>query len=259
MRDKSILIIIAVVIVGTVALATGFEKRPNGDSRWLRRWEAADLEPQGELQPGRREGTVSAEGAQEADIRIRQAVGELSLRGGATELMEATFDTSRSSWLPSVTYDVDGTRGDLRVLQDERLRTGPGRFENDWAISLNSSIPVDLDIERGVGEGTIDLSAVNVRELRARLGVGDTTIDLSGDRTDDVDASIETGVGEATLILPARTGVRLRVERGIGDISVPDGLTSRDGYWVNAAYTPGQPVVEVTVKHGIGDLNIELR
>lgn len=258
MRDKSVLVIIAVVVLGVVALATGFERVSNSENRWLRRWDI-NTTSVGETTRSSRDRTVSAEGATEAEIRVRQAVGELSLRGGADELMEATFDTSRSSWLPRVDYEVSGTRGELDVIQGDRLEAVPGQLRNDWAISLNSSIPVELDIERGVGEGTVDVSDVNLRELRAKLGVGETTIDVSGPRTSNVNVRLETGVGETTLIIPAGVGVRLDVERGIGDIKLPDGLTSRDGHWVNEAFNQGGPIVEVTVTHGIGDLTVELR
>ena len=51
-------------------------------------------------------------------------------------------------------------------------------------------MPTDLSLKLGVGESTIDLRNVDVRDLVVLTGVGSTKIDLTGSRASDITARI---------------------------------------------------------------------
>lgn len=258
MRDKSIYIIAAVIVVGVIAIATGFRAVPNSENPWLRSWRF-DIEPDRPGTPARRQSSIPAEGAERADVTIEQAVGELNVSAGGTALMDAEFDTNRSDWIPNVVYNVRGTSGVLTVVQpDSNAWGGPGNYRNTWNIELTPSLPIDLVVERGVGEATIDLNGLDVRTFSAELGVGDTTIDLTGARSEDMSVDIQGGVGHAGLTIPSTVGVRIYAEKGMGKITLPDGYTTSGGYWSNEAYNGTGPKIDIRVSQGVGEIDVEM-
>jgi hypothetical protein len=89
------------------------------------------------------------------------------------------------------------------------------------------------------------------------MGAGETTVDLTGDYEQDLAATIEGGVGEATVVLPGEVGVRVNAEGGLGEINT-EGL-QRDGEsYVNDAYGDSEVTLEVDVRSGVGEINLEV-
>ncbi len=59
-------------------------------------------------------------------------------------------------------------------------------------------------------------------------------MDLRGNPRHSYDVRIQGGVGEATVYLPKNVGIVANASGGIGEIRT-DGLTERNGRWINAA------------------------
>ncbi|MRR10963.1 hypothetical protein EG835_00365, partial [bacterium] len=71
-----------------------------------------------ELEDGgyeRADESVDAGGANEVNASIDMGVGELSVSGGASNLMNAEFEYSHSSWEPEIEYEVSDGTGELAV------------------------------------------------------------------------------------------------------------------------------------------------
>jgi hypothetical protein len=204
---------------------------------------------------------IEAGGAQAVRARLNMGVGRLKVSGGAPVLMTADFQYPSEEWKPSVAYSVEGTAGVLSVRQDDM--SGP-RFRrtdrNEWDVRLSDEIPLDLDIELGVGESDLELGSLTLRRLEVRGGAGKTTVDLSGTPKADLRAEIESGVGELRLKVPAEAGVRVTgVSSGIGDWKA-EGFTSRPGdrdAVYNAAYDTAKVRYDIRLIRGVGSIRIE--
>jgi hypothetical protein len=82
-------------------------------------------------------------------------------------------------------------------------------------------------------------------------------VDLTGDYAKDFDASIQGGVGEATVLLPSEVGVKAKAEGGIGGINA-EGLEKVGDSYVNEAYGESDVNLNVDVKGGVGEINLEV-
>lgn len=250
MKDRSIYIILGIMVVGAIALATGLTRVDNPN------WDAPSTAGnQSSTSAGDRSRnvTVSAEQASSAEIRLEQPAGVLTVEPSDVSLMDAEFDTP-GDWLPAVERTDAGEVATVKVTQDSRPWPSIGNRSNDWRVLVTRSMPLRLFVERGAGEALLDLRGVDVESLDARLGAGQTTVDLSGPRDRDVSVRVEAGVGEITLKVPSETGVRIVAEKGIGEITA-EGLLQQRGAWVNSAYGQG-PTMEVDLRQGVGAIRI---
>src|SRR5690606_22672532 len=82
---------------------------------------------------------------------------------------------------------------------------GPGNTGGTWDLTLAEGVPVELDVDSGVGTVDLDLSRIDLRRLELDAGVGATTVALPGDT--GFDASIDGGVGSVTLLVPRGAAV----------------------------------------------------
>jgi hypothetical protein len=222
---------------------------------------ACGTQPGGEQKVGkmqRESKSVDPENAQTARAKLEMGAGELDVTGGADRLMEGEFSYNVADWKPKVDYDVSGDTGELHVEQGsgEDVRLG-GNARNEWDIRLNDEVPTDLVVDMGAGESNLDLDSLTLTGLDLQMGAGKTTVDLTGDYAQAFDASIEGGVGEATVLVPSEVGVKVKAEGGLGKINA-EGF-QRDGQaYVNDAYGDSDVTLNVDVRGGVGQINLEV-
>lgn len=219
-----------------------------------------------------------SENITKARVRVQMNVGDLTLHGGAQDLIEGAFTFNVAELEPQIDVSVVSNQAHVVVRQPELRRfTFDGRVVNDWALSLNNRVPVELNLALGVANANVDLSDIPVERLEVqagtgeldlvvkgnetmttaliRAGVGDITLDLRGDWKTNLDLMIEGGVGQITLYVPSVTGVRVKVEQGAGNVEV-QGLRSEHGDYVNEAYGESPITMTITIQTGVGRVRI---
>jgi hypothetical protein len=117
---------------------------------------------------------------------------------------------------------------------------------------------MDLKVDLGAGESTLNLREFQLKRLDIDMGVGALTLDLSGERSSDLDVKIDGGIGHATIYLPANIGVRAEIDGGLGSIHAPNFHKSHD-IFTNDAYGKSAVTIELRVDAGIGSIDLELR
>ncbi len=207
--------------------------------------------------------TISADnkveigGAESTKVSIAVGVGKLNVTGGAEGLLDAQFEYNIPDWKPEVSYEVKEGFGRLTVEQPSTVvgATWPSNVRYEWNLKLSNQVPMDLDVEMGVGKMDLDTRGLNLRHLKVDAGVGEGRIDLSG-TTADLTADVEAGVGKLKLLLPADIGVRVEAAGGIGHVEAK-GLTSDGEAWTNDAWGKSKVSIRVNVEGGIGKVEIE--
>ncbi len=214
--------------------------------------------PQAVGQLQRESQAVDLENAQSARAELRMGAGQLNLTGGADALIEADFTYNVADRKPEVNYDISGDTGELIVKQGsgEGVRFG-GDARNEWDLRLNDDVPLDLNVRLGAGESDVDLDSLTLTALDHSMGAGETTVDLTGDYERDLAVNIESGVGEATVRLPGEVGVRVDAEGGLVEINT-EGLQREGEAYENDAYGDSDVTLDVDIRGGVGQINLEV-
>jgi hypothetical protein len=203
--------------------------------------------------------TVSLGDAESVDVNVTIGVGELTIAGGASRLLDASLEYSIPDLRPKVSYEVKDKSGKLTVEQPSNVVGGswPAHMKNDWSIQLSDSVPMDIALDLGVGKVVVNLGGLRVRRLKIEAGVGEGIVDLSGERPTDLETKVSAGVGKLTVVLPGAVGVRATVDGGIGNVKAT-GL-QRDGEdYVNDAWGKSRTSIRLEIEGGIGDVELRL-
>jgi len=222
--------------------------------------------------------TVEYSGSSSVSADIEMGLGDLSISGGAQDLLEAEFSYNVAEMKPDV--DLNGERLRVRTPQvDVGFDSfwDLDDFQNEWELAFSDEIALDLEVDLGAGNAHLDLGSLEVTELQLDAGAGDVDIDLSnssalselsidagvgeitldlhGDWPQGLDADIQAGVGEVTIWLPSEVGVRVDVEGGLTDLDT-SGL-DRDGRsYFNDAWGESDTEIVVRISAGIGEINL---
>lgn len=225
--------------------------------------------------------TVEAASAESARAEIKLGAGELAIRGGASELLEADFTYNVERWAPEIDYMVSGSRGELVIRQPSLNREFPLGLDDvryEWDLQFSNEIPLELVVNMGAGEGNLDLANLNLQSVDFEGGAGDVEIDLSGSPVEnlgisigagnlyldlsglwaqDLHADINGGVGSASLRLPSDAGVRVEVHGGLGDVNA-SGLNKDGNVYTNSAYGKAKVTLDIEIDGGVGSIDLKV-
>jgi len=202
--------------------------------------------------------TIELGNVESATMELDMGAGELEVHGGARELMEATFTYNVDEWKPQIGYEVKGRQGVLKIRQGNVEGIPIGDTKNRWDISLNETVPINLKIDMGAGQGILDLRDIRLSALDIDGGVGELKLDLSGERDQDLDVDIDGGVGSATIYLPEDIGVRVHVNGGIGSVDA-HGFYKKNGTYMNDAFGKTDLAITIQIDAGIGSIELKTR
>ncbi len=196
--------------------------------------------------------SIDLDKATNVRAEIHMGAGELRVKSGTSKLLDAAFDYNVPEWKPVVSYRPGG---ELSISQPSTSGTAFGNTVNDWDLTLNGDVPLDIKTNLGAGEANLVLGKMNLGRVDVNIGAGEVTMDLRGEPRRDYSVHIRGGVGETTVYLPRDVGIAATAAKGIGDLNV-EGLERRDGVWVNPDRINAPVTVRLDVKGGIGEIRL---
>lgn len=192
-------------------------------------------------------------------VDIQMGIGELHVSGGEANLMDAEFSYNIEDWRPEVIYEQRGRIGELQIAQPDGEINGipDGDIEYRWDIFLLNNVPMDMNVDLGVGESNLNLGDLYLQNLVVDTGVGETTIDLTGSVRESYDVRINGGVGKTTVYLPEGVGLKLEVNTGIGSMVI-NGLQKEgdSDVYTNESYGATDVNIMLDISGGIGEINV---
>jgi len=187
----------------------------------------------GELRTERR--SVGLEEAESVRADLSMSAGDISVGGGAGDLMDATFTYNVPRWKPEVTYTGLAEQRELTVRQPDVPGPAFGNVQNNWEVLLNDDVPMRLSVSNSSGDGQLDLGSLSVRSLFLEFSSGGLIMNLTGEWAANLDGDINLGSGTTTLVFPDDEDVYVEAETSSGDIDA-SGMTRGGDAYANEPY-----------------------
>lgn len=202
--------------------------------------------------------TIPYEDIQELRVQIEIGVADLLIEKTAgNNLLEAKIHYKEKRGEPRIRFDRSGSVGYLTIKSPESDDGDDQHFngihglkagEERWELRFSSRVASSFDIEVGLVDGTVDMTGLQVTELRLSSGLSD--LKLRFDEPNPVQMSelrIECGLGDLQAFnLGNANFERARLEGGLGSLKI--GLS---GAWRMAE-------VELKVDVGLGSARLEV-
>ncbi|MBE2270581.1 MAG: hypothetical protein IAE80_20255 [Anaerolinea sp.] len=138
---------------------------------------------------------------------------------------------------------------------------GGGRQHLTWNVGLTPNVPIDLDINGGVGECKFELATLKPGKVDVSAGTGEITVTLPAS-SEQYSAVVNGGVGQFNIAFPAGSTVDAQVRAGTGEINVEFGVDAAVNLTINGGVgevrlvIPPEAAVRIEGKAGIGDISV---
>jgi hypothetical protein len=210
-------------------------------------------------EPTRSEVHAALDGAASAVVHLRFGAGRLTLAGGAgpdevgavdafggVEQKVSTTGTRRSvEW--KVPTEFIG-----EVLAPWKWA---GREPPAWSVRLRQGIPIDLRVEAGACDMDLDLTSLQIGELR--LLTGASGVQLRMPAAGETRAHVSAGAAGVRVIIPEGVAARIRVPTNLGEVSVDPGrFPGSGGQFESRDYAAAANKLDLTVEVGAASVNI---
>lgn len=110
---------------------------------------------------------------QTSEVRLEMGSGELDLSGGATKLVEGSVRYNVEAWQPVI--DRNGNQVTITQGKEGAIDIPDRNVINEWSLKLGNT-PIDLQVQAGAYQGTLDLSGVPITNLRVSDGASRATV-----------------------------------------------------------------------------------
>jgi hypothetical protein len=196
-------------------------------------------------------------GAITARLNLEHAVGRLRVDGsaGVGLLLEGTFSSGLDyrTRRRGAELDVEmSPRGLPYVLAPWNW----GREGLGWSFGLNSEIPLALALETGASEARLDLSNLQVTDLRLQTGASSVHVTLPA-QAGHTRTRIEAGAASVSIQVPRDVAARVRFQGGLASINVDQNRFPRAGsVYQSRDYDTAQNKVDIEVEAGVGSLDV---
>jgi len=184
----------------------------------------------------------------ESDIRFD--VGLLEIRGGEKPgtLYSMDLEYDKASYTPEVNYSPSaGESGRLSLRLESMHRIGIRRHEhgNTLRLAFNNSVPLNLDLNTGVGDTRLSLSGMKIARIRFESGVGGGRISAYEPNLIPCESiRIKNGVGRIEAVGLGNLNFReLEFEGGVGGANL-----DFTGEWKQNA--------DIRIQVGVGGVNV---
>jgi len=203
------------------------------------------------------EVAIPLEGAGSARIRVKHAVGRLRASGGATQgmLLEGTFSggldyrTQRKG--DEVDVEMSLPRFPYMLAPWNWGREGLG-----WTFELNRGIPLSLALETGASDARLDLSELQVSDLRLETGASSTQVTLPA-HAGHTRVRVEAGAASVSLRVPPDVAARMRFQGALASIDVDrDRFPRTGGVYQSPDYDTAENRVDMEIEAGVGSLRV---
>jgi len=208
--------------------------------------------------------SVELGSAESVRVTVDAGIGELFVEGGAVGLLDAEFRYNIEELEPDVTYEVDGDTGRLRVFNKENINVIPtGEIESEWRLQFAEDVPLEMDLNLGLGDSDLDLSDLTVTSLDVSAGAGKLDLNVGNQTLDRL--NVEAGVGDVDVNVAGGKIGRLDYSSGAGSTRIDlrgaweDDLvaTIEGGLGDLTVIVPRDTGARIDVDLGIGDVNAD--
>lgn len=198
------------------------------------------------------ESTFSADkaGVETARVKVEFSAGRnflSALDAGSDNLVEAKLKhvgeikfSEEGDSTKTVHIKQKSKIKDIATPLKQGLRLVANSNAIEWQIQLSPDVPLSLEVNGGVGPTKVDMTGLNVRNLKFDAGVGQFTLILP-EQDGEIDLDVNTGVGETKLYVPENTNANLDIDAGVGSVDVT---------------IPPNAAVQIRATNGLGTVQV---
>jgi hypothetical protein len=189
------------------------------------------------------------------NLDLGAATIEIRDQSNDDKAYEAVFENS-----PLIRERIERQGDELKVILDQR--PGQDVFWKNLGtrfaeIKLNSTIPVEFELDGGASKQDLDFSKINLERLKLDIGASSGSLKL-GSLADNLEVTIDAGASSLALSVPSKVGLKVVSDSGLSSNNFTDaGLTRNGDTYQSANFDSQEHKITVRLDAGASSVKLE--
>ena len=201
--------------------------------------------------------TVPFNDMERAEIEIDFSAGSItigSLLPGSPNFIEADSQVRNGRGTMDVDFRQEGGEGGLRLSTTNQQFWDDGGIR--WEINLTRDIPLVISIESAASNVVLDLSRLQVTELRLDVDAGNCQVTMpSSAGTSDIE--IDSDAANIEITIPEGVAARIHVDTNLSICEVDTSRFPGHGdYYVSPDFDSAENRIEMAIECDIGRVEV---
>lgn len=214
---------------------------------------SAVLPPRGALVEAE-QTVLDLQGARRVVMRFAQGAGQMYIGGGAPSGVLLTANHGAGLHISS---RLEGDQLTASVECAPTFVPFLGPESGVWQFHLTNEVPLQLTVESGASQLTLDLSDLQLTYLKLEAGASRVTLTVP-ERVANALLDIEAGAASLNVRIPEGVAARIHVDQGISSFTIdPQRFPLlHPGVYQSAEYDRMPYHVELNIEAGVSAVNI---
>ena len=192
-----------------------------------------------------------------AVVNVKTGFASVIINGGAEVLASGKLESNIAHLITDTTTNNGVQQININTKGED---VGPflDTHTNDLQINLSDNIPMSLTIDSGASILDLDLSTIQMNNLRVNSGASKLNLVL-GNRVALANAEINAGASMIDIILPKDLGVRLNVKSDLSSKDFPEFRPIDKNTYESNNYATAQNKIEISIDAGVSEISVSWR
>ena len=196
----------------------------------------------------------------QGELFIYHRGGEIVLSSDSLNLLFSDLDYWKKK--PDYNYSFSDSDSVATIeIRDWKRRTKNWHWfeglEGEWKFNLGNRIPWDVQIDARNSSGDLDLSDLEIKNLRVYF-IRDKFRIKFGEKSDSVFARIEGDDGKLKILFPKEVGLQIEKQGGLENASFSNiSLQKEENFYTTANYVDAVKKIKLVLEGEIENLEVE--
>ena len=206
------------------------------------------------------EGSIDLQGASRASVLIKHGAGKLEIKSGTEKgkLVAGSFANGLDARVKKTGESLDvvmqpETPPFPEIIFPWNWMSGKGFH---WDCGFTTEIPLDLVFEIGAVEAHLNLSELNIKDLKLKTGASSTVI-KTPKAAGMTHLKIESGAASVEIEIPEGVAARVEASAGLASVVVDQNrFPKQNGYYQSPDYETATNKLDIRIETGLGSVDI---
>lgn len=217
-------------------------------------WQYEPSSPPGEISQSYSE---LLDGLEQAQVEIDFSLGTLRVsRLPSSSLNFVEADSTARNADMRVDFSRQDSEGKLYLTKEQVSLSFQNEEDNRYQVRLTRNIPLTLDIKSTVSDNELDLSELEVTELRLSVDAGNCKVTMPSS-TETVNAYMEANVANLEVDIPDGVSARIQANTDLGSFDIDGSRFQKQGdYYISEDFDTAQNRIYLEIDSNLSRVQI---
>ena len=196
------------------------------------------------------------EGITKGSVTIESGASSIDLGNTNDNFIDGTLNSDFFEPVLNTNQNGNSLNASLSMNTNTRF-SNLGNTKNNLKVNLTNRIPLDITINTGASDMSLDLSKLTVSNFNLNASASSVDTIFGDNIMDGTDVIMKLGASSVSITIPQSIGVRAQVNSGLSSRDFQDFKSLGGGAYESSNYSSATKKINLSIDAGVSSITIK--